>query len=180
MQCSNKNCILTVQETLFSQLCTESPLIQNVLGCSKAWHHNPKISLQTSQWSHPSHSWAYQEKCFHMWVHCYQLVEEVGVWAQRREKGDICRWTQEVRCCGVQRDVPGADGRIPTVSTISLTICTSVKLTRSRLMATYDDKTLECIPPTLGPGEEEHVLVPQDECINSNNEGHCWMWMQKK
>ena len=47
-------------------------------------------------------------------------------------------------------------------------------------MATYDDKTLKPIPPTLGPGEKEHILVPQDECLNSTNDGRFWMWMQKK
>ena len=47
-------------------------------------------------------------------------------------------------------------------------------------MATYNDETLERIPPTLGPGEKEHVLVPQDECLNLTNEARRRMWMQKK
>ena len=47
-------------------------------------------------------------------------------------------------------------------------------------MATYNDETLECIPPTLGPSEKEHVLVPQDECLNLTNEARRRMWMQKK
>ena len=49
-----------------------------------------------------------------------------------------------------------------------------------RLMATYDDKTLERTPPSLGLGEKEHVLVTQDECINSTNEGRLRMWLQSK
>lgn len=47
-------------------------------------------------------------------------------------------------------------------------------------MATYDDKTLERTPPSLGLGEKEHVLVTQDECINSTNEGRLRMWLQSK
>ena len=47
-------------------------------------------------------------------------------------------------------------------------------------MATYDDKTLECTPPSLGLREKEHVLVTQDECLNSTNEGQLQMWLQSK
>ena len=47
-------------------------------------------------------------------------------------------------------------------------------------MATYDDITLEPTPPTLGPGEKEHILVTQDECLNSTNAGQLWMWLQSK
>jgi hypothetical protein len=42
--------------------------------------------------------------------------------------------------------------------------------TRNRLMATYDDQTLEPIPPMLQPGEKEHVLVVQDETVFHTNE----------
>ncbi|KZT17922.1 hypothetical protein NEOLEDRAFT_1184810 [Neolentinus lepideus HHB14362 ss-1] len=34
-----------------------------------------------------------------------------------------------------------------------------------KFMATYDDKTLERIPPALGPGQKEHVAIDQDESI---------------
>ena len=34
-----------------------------------------------------------------------------------------------------------------------------------RYMATYDNETLDHIPPTLLPGDKEHVLVYQDESI---------------
>ena len=47
-------------------------------------------------------------------------------------------------------------------------------------MATYDDKTLELTPPVLAPGEKEHVLVPQDECINHMNDGQHHQWLQGK
>jgi hypothetical protein len=39
-----------------------------------------------------------------------------------------------------------------------------------RFMATYEDETLDHIPPTLLPGEKEHVLVFQDESIFHTNE----------
>jgi len=41
-----------------------------------------------------------------------------------------------------------------------------------RFMATYDDETLDCIPPMLPPGIKEHVLVFQDESIFHTNEYH--------
>jgi len=47
------------------------------------------------------------------------------------------------------------------------------------LMVTYDDKTLNCIPPTLQPGEKEHVLVMQDETIFHTNEYHRCMWLAR-
>ena len=47
-------------------------------------------------------------------------------------------------------------------------------------MSTYDDETLEPTPPTLGPGEKEHVLCPQDKCLNHTNDGPCCQWLQKK
>ena len=37
-------------------------------------------------------------------------------------------------------------------------------------MASYADGTLDRIPPTLNPGEKEHVLVVQDESIFHTNE----------
>ena len=49
-----------------------------------------------------------------------------------------------------------------------------------RFMATYDDKTLEPTPPVLAPGEKEHVLVPQDECINHTNDGQHCQWLHGK
>ncbi len=45
------------------------------------------------------------------------------------------------------------------------------------LMVTYDDKTLNCIPPTLQPGEKEHVLVMQDETIFHTNKYCCRIWL---
>jgi hypothetical protein len=39
-------------------------------------------------------------------------------------------------------------------------------------MASYADGTLDRIPPTLNPGEKEHVLVVQDESIFHTN-CHC-------
>ena len=47
-------------------------------------------------------------------------------------------------------------------------------------MATYDDETLEPTPPVLAPGEKEHVLVPQDKCINHMNDGLHRQWLQGK
>lgn len=40
-------------------------------------------------------------------------------------------------------------------------------------MCKYDDETLEPILPILAPGEEEHVLIPQDECTISTNDHQC-------
>ena len=47
----------------------------------------------------------------------------------------------------------------------------------NRFMATYDDKTLDRIPPTLLPGEKEHVLVFQDESIFHTNEYRRRSWL---
>jgi len=47
----------------------------------------------------------------------------------------------------------------------------------NRFMATYDDKTLDHIPPTLLPGEKEHVLVFQDESIFYTNEYRWRSWL---
>jgi hypothetical protein len=44
-------------------------------------------------------------------------------------------------------------------------------------MSTYDDKTLMRIPPYLGLGEKEHVLVTQDECIFHVNESRRQAWL---
>ena len=46
-----------------------------------------------------------------------------------------------------------------------------------RFIATYDDKTLERISPTLQPGECEHVPVVQDECIFHPNESRWHAWL---
>jgi hypothetical protein len=45
-------------------------------------------------------------------------------------------------------------------------------------MYKYDDTTMEPILPIFEPGEKEHILLPQDECIVSTNEGPCWQWLQ--
>ena len=44
-------------------------------------------------------------------------------------------------------------------------------------MYTYDDITMEPIPPTLGPGQKLHILVPQDECIAHVNETPRKVWL---
>ena len=46
-----------------------------------------------------------------------------------------------------------------------------------RYMATYDDGTLDRIPPTLLPGDKEHVLVYQDESIFHTNEYRRRSWL---
>ena len=45
-------------------------------------------------------------------------------------------------------------------------------------MATYDDVSLDQIPPTLQPGEKEHVLVVQDETIFHMNKYRRCMWIK--
>ena len=45
-------------------------------------------------------------------------------------------------------------------------------------MATYNEKTLEPIPPTLCPGKKEIILVTHDECISHINEKHRQMWVK--
>jgi len=45
-------------------------------------------------------------------------------------------------------------------------------------MATYDDVSLDRLPPTLQPGEKEHVLVVQDETIFHTNEYRRRMWVK--
>ena len=44
-------------------------------------------------------------------------------------------------------------------------------------MASYEDNTLEYIPPTLPPGKKEHILVVQDETVFHTNEYHRHMWL---
>ena len=44
-------------------------------------------------------------------------------------------------------------------------------------MASYDDKTLDRIPPDLSPGEQEHVLIMQDESIFHTNEYRQRIWL---
>ena len=46
-------------------------------------------------------------------------------------------------------------------------------------MASYEDKTLEHIPPTLIPGETEHVLIMQDETVFHTNEYRQHMWLMR-
>jgi len=48
-----------------------------------------------------------------------------------------------------------------------------------RLMSKYDDVTLKQIPPTLGPREKEHIMLPQDECNVSTNNNHAHAWLTK-
>lgn len=43
-------------------------------------------------------------------------------------------------------------------------------------MASYQDKTLECIPPALPLGRKEHVLIVQDETIFYTNEYRQCTW----
>jgi hypothetical protein len=45
------------------------------------------------------------------------------------------------------------------------------------MMSTYDDQTLEKVPPMLLPGEKEHVLIVQDKSIFHTNEyrRHSWI-----
>ena len=44
-------------------------------------------------------------------------------------------------------------------------------------MATYDDTSLNRIPPMLQPGEKEHVLIMQDETIFHTNKYRRRMWL---
>ena len=44
-------------------------------------------------------------------------------------------------------------------------------------MASYDDASLKPIPPTLLPGEREHVLIVQDESIFHTNEYRRRVWL---
>lgn len=45
------------------------------------------------------------------------------------------------------------------------------------VMCAYDDNTLAPIPPTLAPGEKEHVVVYQDESIFHTNEYRRRQWL---
>ena len=49
---------------------------------------------------------------------------------------------------------------------------------RARLMSKYDDETMEPIPPVLAPGEKEHVLLGQDECIFHTNDSCRQQWLK--
>jgi hypothetical protein len=51
-------------------------------------------------------------------------------------------------------------------------LCNSMNLNEivSRFMYTYDDVTMEQIPPQLSPKEKLHIVVLQDECIAHVNE----------
>lgn len=51
-------------------------------------------------------------------------------------------------------------------------------LINCRFMCKYDDKTLQQIPPTLGVGEKEHVLLPQDETTVHTNDGPRRAWLK--
>ena len=44
-------------------------------------------------------------------------------------------------------------------------------------MATYTDQTLDRVPPTLNPGEKEHVLIMQDESVFHTNEYRRRSWL---
>jgi hypothetical protein len=44
-------------------------------------------------------------------------------------------------------------------------------------MYTYDDMTMEPIPPQLAPGEKLHILLPQDKCIANVNEQPRKVWL---
>ena len=44
-------------------------------------------------------------------------------------------------------------------------------------MYTYDDKTMEPIPPNLDPGEKLHIFVTQDECYFHVNEHARRQWL---
>lgn len=43
-------------------------------------------------------------------------------------------------------------------------------------MATYDDETMQPTLASLRPGEKEHVLIPQDECLAHTNDAPCCIW----
>ncbi len=47
-------------------------------------------------------------------------------------------------------------------------------------MATYEDDTLERIPPTLLLGEKEHVLIVQDETVFHTNEYRQRTWLTRE
>ena len=45
-------------------------------------------------------------------------------------------------------------------------------------MCKYDNKTMEPLPPTLTPGEKEHMLLPQDECLVNTNDSPKRQWLK--
>src|SRR5260221_4506545 len=44
-------------------------------------------------------------------------------------------------------------------------------------MASYDDTSLERVPPTLCPEDKEHILIVQDETVFHTNEYCRRMWL---
>ena len=44
-------------------------------------------------------------------------------------------------------------------------------------MAIYNDVSLDRIPPTLHPGDKEHVLIMQDKTVFHTNEYRQHMWL---
>src|SRR5207248_7660614 len=47
-----------------------------------------------------------------------------------------------------------------------------------KYMTTFDDETLEPIPPILSPDKKEIVLVTHDECIFYSNDGKRGVWVK--
>ena len=47
-----------------------------------------------------------------------------------------------------------------------------------KYMTTFDDETLEPIPPILGPDEKEIILVTHDECIFYSYDGKRGVWVR--
>jgi hypothetical protein len=45
------------------------------------------------------------------------------------------------------------------------------------LMVSYTDDMLDRIPPTLQPGEKEHILIVQDETVFHTNEYRQRTWL---
>jgi len=56
-------------------------------------------------------------------------------------------------------------------------VITLIYINSQRLMATYEDEMLDCIPPTIPPGKKKHVLVFQDESIFHTNKYHQRSWL---
>jgi len=44
-------------------------------------------------------------------------------------------------------------------------------------MASYDDASLEHVPPALHPGEKEHVLIVQDKSVFHTNKYRQCAWL---
>ena len=45
-------------------------------------------------------------------------------------------------------------------------------------MCKYDNETMEPLPPTLTPGEKEHMLLPEDECLVNTNDSPKRQWLK--